>query len=148
MVAALRERVAELERGLAVDSSNSSRAPSSDAPWAKKRSLRTNSGRKPGKQPGASSASRSLSDDPEDRLIIEPGRCRRCEASVVGAAEHRRQRPQVVDVCPPPPPKVTEYQRMSKLCSWCGAVANRKSLGGSPAKRRWRLAIAGSHAGS
>lgn len=46
------ERVAELERQLACDSSNSSRPPSSDAPWskqpAKKRSSRTRSGRKPG----------------------------------------------------------------------------------------------------
>lgn len=126
MVAALRERVAELERRLAADSSNSSRPPSSDAPWAKKpakkRSLRTRSGRKPGKQPGASSASRSLIDDPDDRLIIEPSRCRRCDASLAGAAEHRRQRRQVVDVCPPPPPTVTEYQRVSKVCSCCGAV--------------------------
>jgi transposase len=53
----LTERVAELERRLGADSSNSSRPPSSDAPWAKKparkRSSRTRSGRKPGKQPGA-----------------------------------------------------------------------------------------------
>ncbi|HEY6424573.1 MAG TPA: IS66 family transposase [Pseudonocardiaceae bacterium] len=126
MVAGLTERVAELERRLAADSSNSSRPPSSDAPWAKKpalkRSSRTKSGRKPGKQPGASPASRSLIDDPDDRLIIEPGRCRACDASLAGAPEHRRQRRQVVDVCPPPPPKVTEYQRISKACSCCGAV--------------------------
>src|SRR5436190_1289229 len=99
---------------------------SSDAPWAKKpaqkRSSRTKSGRKPGKQPGASSASRSLLDEPDDRLVIEPGRCRACDASLVGAAEHRRQRRQVVDVCPPPPPTVTEYPRISKVCSCCGAV--------------------------
>ena len=36
MVAALGERVAQLERRLAADSSNASRPPSSDAPWAKK----------------------------------------------------------------------------------------------------------------
>lgn len=35
MVAVLTERVAELERRLAADSSNSSRPPSSDAPWNK-----------------------------------------------------------------------------------------------------------------
>jgi transposase len=41
------ERIAELERRLGKDSSNSSRPPSSDAPWskqpAKKRSSRTSS---------------------------------------------------------------------------------------------------------
>jgi transposase len=28
----------------------------------------------------------------------------------------------VVDVAPAPPPKVTEYQRISKVCPCCGAV--------------------------
>ncbi|MCA1694269.1 MAG: DUF6444 domain-containing protein [Actinobacteria bacterium] len=50
------DRIAELERKLGADSSNSSRPPSLDAPWAKKpapkRSSRTRSGRKAGKQPG------------------------------------------------------------------------------------------------
>lgn len=45
-------RIAELERRLGKDSSNSSCPPSSDAPWekksAKKRSSRGRSGRKPG----------------------------------------------------------------------------------------------------
>jgi hypothetical protein len=68
------ERVAELERQVASDSSNSSRPPSSDTPWskqpAKKRSSRTRSGRKPGKQPGTASCSRSLIEDPDERLEI------------------------------------------------------------------------------
>jgi transposase len=101
MVAVLTERIAELERRLAADSSNSSRPPSSDAPWdkkpAKKRSSRTKSGRKPGKQPGAPSASRSLVDDPDDTKIIQPNRCGRCDASLDGAAEHSRQRRQAAD---------------------------------------------------
>jgi hypothetical protein len=46
------DRIAELQRRLGADSSNSSRPPSSDAPWdktrAKKRSSRTRSGRNPG----------------------------------------------------------------------------------------------------
>jgi transposase len=126
MLAALMERVAQLERQLASDSSNSSRPPSSDAPWskkpAKKRSSRGRSGRKPGKQPGASSSSRSLTGDAEDTLEIQPDRCRRCDASLKGAQECGRQRRQVVDVRPAPPPKVTEYQRISKVCRCCGAV--------------------------
>jgi transposase len=126
MLAALTQRVAELERRLACDSSNSSRPPSSDAPWskkpAKKRSSRSRSGRKPGKQLGTSSSSRSLIDDADDTLKIQPKRCRRCDASLEGAQECRRQRRQVVDVQPAPPPKVTEYQRISKVCRCCGAV--------------------------
>jgi transposase len=120
------ERIAELERRLGQDSSNLSRPPSSDAPWekkpAKKRSSRSRSGRKPGKQPGASSSSRSLIDDPDEVVVIEPQRCRGCESSLAGAPVAGRDRRQVVDVGPVPPPEVTEYQRVSKVCACCGAV--------------------------
>jgi transposase len=125
VVAALGERVAELERRLAADSSNSSRPPSSDAPWAKgpakKRSGRTRSGRRPGKQQGAFSRSRRLVEDPDDTREITPARCRRCAASLAGAAGCRFERRQVVDIGRPPPPEVIEYRRVSKRCS-CGAV--------------------------
>ncbi len=127
MVATLTGRVVELERQVSADSSTSSRPPSSDAPWAKKpakkRSSRTRSGRNPGKQPGAASTSRRLVDDPDDTRVIEPPRCRRCDASLAGAEERGRQRRQVVDVRPPPPPEIIEYQRVSKVCSCCGAVS-------------------------
>jgi transposase len=126
VVAEQADRIGELERRVAADSSTSSRPPSSDAPWAKKpakkRSSRTRSGRGPGKQPGTSSASRSLVDDPDDRLVIRPARCRGCDASLAGAEERARQRRQVVDVAAPPPPVVTEYQRVSKVCPCCGAI--------------------------
>jgi transposase len=126
IVAEQADEIAELKRRSSADSSNSSRPPSSDAPWskkpAKKRSSRTTSGRTPGKQPGASSSSRSLVDDADETLEITPDRCQRCDASLAGAAESARQRRQVVDVRPAPPPKVTEYQRVSKVCLCCGAV--------------------------
>jgi transposase len=119
-------RIAELEQRLGQDSSNSSRPPSSDAPWAKKpakkRSSRVRSGRKPGKQSGAASSSRGLVDDPDERLEIRPDRCTSCAASLDDAPERDRQRRQVVDIRPVPPPKVTEYQRVSKVCRCCGAV--------------------------
>jgi len=120
------ERIAELERRLGKDSSNSSRPPSLDAPWskqpAKKRSSRVRSGRKPGKQPGSASSSRSLVDDPDERLEIHPDRCGSCDASLRRAEEHGRQRRQIVDIQPVPPPTVTEYQRVSKVCPCCGTV--------------------------
>jgi transposase len=126
VVAAQAERITELERRLSEDSSNSSRPPSSDAPWekkpAKKRSSRDRSGRKPGKQPGASSVSRSLVDDPGRTVVIEPEQCAECASPLTDAAESRRDRRQVVDVGAVPPPEVTEYQRVSKLCRCCGAV--------------------------
>ena len=126
MLAELSDRVAELERRLSADSSNSSRPPSSDAPWdnkpARKRSSRTWSGSKPGKQPGASSASRSLVEDPDDTVVIEPDRCCGCDGSLSDAAPARRERRQVVDGVPPPPPQIIEYQRVSTVCPGCGVL--------------------------
>jgi transposase len=121
------ERIAELQRQARADSSNSSRPPSSDPPWekkaAKKRSSRSRSGRKPGKQPGSSSVSRSLSDDPDAVFEVAPDRCVKCEKSLHGAEETSRVRRQVVDVSPPPPPTVTEYQVVSRRCGGCGHVS-------------------------
>ena len=127
VVAAQAARIAELERRLAADSSNSSRPPSSDAPWEKKpaakRSGRSRSGRRPGKQPGAGSVSRSLSDDPDRRIVvIEPEHCSGCAQSLAGGVERSRERRQVVDARPVPPPEITEYQRVSKVCPCCGRV--------------------------
>ena len=126
-IESLTQRVAELERRLAADSSNSSRPPSSDALWekkpAKKRSSRGRSGRKPGKQPGAEGVSRSLVDDPNRTVVLEPVRCRACELPLDGAVESGRERRQVVDVVSVPPPEVTEYQRVSRVCRCCGTVS-------------------------
>lgn len=126
MITVLTDRIAELERRLSADSSNSSRPPSSDAPWdkkpARKRSSRTRSARRPGKQPGAPSTSRRLTDDPDKIVVLEPQRCAGCDAPLARAAEQGRERRQVVDVPEPPPLEITEYQRISKICSCCGVV--------------------------
>lgn len=127
MVAAQADRIAELERKVGADSANSSRPPSSDLPWAKKpapkRSSRTRSGRKPGKQPGAESSSRRLVEDPDETFEVAPDRCGGCSESLHGATEVDRTRRQVVDVPGPPPPKVTEYQLVSRQCRGCGQVS-------------------------
>jgi transposase len=142
------ERIAELERRLAADSSNSSRPPSTDAPWEKKpakmRSARGRSGRKPGKQPGTSSTSRRLIDDPDEVVVIEPDRCQQCDASLTDAAETGRERRQVVDVVPAPPPEVTEYQRVSRLCACCGQITTPGWDSGGEDHRRDVLASPGS----
>ncbi|HEY4991686.1 MAG TPA: DUF6444 domain-containing protein, partial [Nakamurella sp.] len=126
LIERLTARVAELERRLGADSSNSSRPPSSDPPWSKKpakpRSSRERSGRKPGKQPGDPGVSRSLSDTPDRFVPIEPGRCSGCTRSLTGAPATVSERRQVVDLPPVPAPVITEYQLLSKTCVCCGAV--------------------------
>ena len=126
VVTAQASEIAELKRRLADDSSNSSRPPSSDAPWAKQpakqRSSRGRSGRKPGKQPGSGSNSRALVADPDRIAEIVAARCGCCAADLIQAPEHARERRQVVDIRPTPPPEIVEYQRVSKRCTGCGAV--------------------------
>jgi transposase len=128
VIAGQADRIALLQRRLGRDSSTSSRPPSSDAPWdkqpAKKRSSRSRSGRKPGKQPGSTSVSRSLVEDPDETFEVAPDRCARCEEPLEDAAETSRVRRQVVDVEAPPPPKVTEYQLVSRRCGGCGHISD------------------------
>lgn len=70
-IAALTAQVEELRRRLDKDSSTSSKPPSSDGPYRKPRdrSLRTRTGRRPGRQPGAQSSTLRQSPDPD--VIIE-----------------------------------------------------------------------------
>jgi transposase len=122
----LTAKIAELERRLGADSTNSSRPPSSDSPFtkrpAKQRSSRTRSGRKPGKQNGDPGVSRSLSDSPDQVVVITPDRCRGCAVPLAGAGSTVQERRQVVDLPPVPAPFVTEYQRVSVTCPCCGEV--------------------------
>lgn len=61
-------------------------------------------------------------DDPDEVFEVAADRCGRCAESLDGAVETARVRRQVVDVEPPPPPKVTEYQLVSRRCGGCGQV--------------------------
>jgi transposase len=126
-VAALTASVEALQRQLGRDSSNSSKPPSSDAPWAKpapKRSSRSKTGRKQGKQPGTAGSWRPLADDPNETVLLEPGPCAGCGGPLSGVAVTAVQRRQVADVPEPAPVRVVEYRRISKCCTGCGTVTS------------------------
>jgi hypothetical protein len=76
-VAALRAENAELKRRLGMNSTNSSKPPSSDSPFVKPapKSLRGKSKRKPGGQAGHPGSTLSLVVDPNERVRHEPGPC-------------------------------------------------------------------------
>ncbi len=123
---ALAARVDELERRLAKDSSTSSRPPSSDSPYTKKpkdRSLRSRSGRKPGKQPGAPSSTLRQSASPGRTVVCGPAACGCCGRDLTDVPACGMQKMQVFEAAPPPPPEVTEYQVLAKECPGCGEVS-------------------------
>lgn len=134
----LRVRVEQLERQLRRDSSNSGRPPSSDSIYAKPppapsptlppgrrqaRSLRTPSGRNPGKQPGQRGTTMRLVERPDERVVCGPAVCAGCEGDLAGVPASAQQRHQVTDLTPPPPPRVTEYLLQAKVCPACGATS-------------------------
>jgi hypothetical protein len=75
----LRAQVTELQRRLGMNSSNSSKPPSSDGlakPPAPTRQRRR--GRRPGKQPGAPGAQLTQVAHPDRVVVHQPTRCARC----------------------------------------------------------------------
>ena len=85
LVAALRAQVAELERRLGLNSSNSGKPPSSDGlkKPARVKSLRERSGKKPGGQKGHKGETLRQVTDPDDVVNHYPSACSMCDAGVV-----------------------------------------------------------------
>ncbi|WP_147333600.1 IS701 family transposase [Micromonospora craniellae] len=133
MLVELRERVdrleaenAELRRRLGLNSSNSSKPPSSDGlarprPQSGKRG---GSGRSRGKQPGAPGSTLELAADPDQVVQHRPDRCVNpaCGIGLDGGREYGRQRRQVVEL-PERRPVVTEHQLVAVECAGCGQVS-------------------------
>lgn len=65
-----------------------------------------------------------LVDDPDETVDCRPAACGRCAHDLAGADEYASQRRQVVEVLPPPKPRVTEYQVRSLSCPGCEAVTS------------------------
>jgi transposase len=120
-VTSLTAEVAQLRRRLQMDSTNSSKPPSSDGLDRAKRSSGSGSGRR-GKPRGAPGATKMLVDDPDEKVPCRPDTCGNCAAGLAGAKVFARQRRQVIDLPPPPKPYVTEYLVESLLCGSCGDV--------------------------
>jgi transposase len=118
----LKTEVADLRRQLGQNSRNSSKPPSSDSPFVKPapKSLRHNSGRKPGGQAGHRGSTLAQVADPNERLRREPGACSGCGADLTDAPEVGMERRQVFGL-PPITVRVTEHQLIERCCE-CGAT--------------------------
>lgn len=120
--AALRARVEALERRLGLDSSNSSRPPSSDAPWKKRRGPGRPKGKRRGGQPGHMGQTRAMvpPDQVDHVKDHRPPACERCGALLLGA-DPEPVRMQVSDL-PPARVEVTEHRIHRLPCLHCGHV--------------------------
>ena len=122
VVAALQERVKELEGQLAKNSRNSSKPPSSDGlkKTPQTQSSRTPNGKKSGGQGGHEGASLSMIENPDQVVVHMPISCCACGCSLNGAKICGVERRQVFDL-PPMKLTVTEHRAESKRCR-CGEI--------------------------
>src|SRR5260221_10753151 len=110
--AELLARVQELEARLAKDSHNSSKPPSSDGLARKTKSLRRQSGKKPGGQLGHRGETLRLVAEPDVVVEHRPAACTGCQAPLDAVAPVvLRERRQVQDL-PPERLQITEHQAL------------------------------------
>jgi transposase len=113
-------KVQELEARLAKNSANSSRPPSTDPPWVKKRtgSLRQQSGKKAGGQPHHRGSTLKQVTQPDEVVVHCPAQCRGCGESLADGRVTGCERRQVFDL-PPVKLLVTEHRALTKRCAKC-----------------------------
>lgn len=124
-LAAVMGKVAELEKLVGRNSSNSSKPPSSDTGSAKSsrpenanRAARRAMGRRQGKQPGSPGFTLAQVADPDVVVVHHPERCRGCDTSLGDAVVTGEIVRQVFDV-PDPTVVVTEHRAEKRRCV-CG----------------------------
>jgi transposase len=115
----LRSLVAVLQERLKLDSTNSSKPPSSDGPGRGNRAQRRASERARGAQKGHKGSFRALLDESKVDQIIDCVPPDVCECGAAVLAEIVPLRHQVFDV-PPVRAQVNEYRLFSGCCSGCG----------------------------
>ena len=121
--AALKARLAELERRLGLNSSNSGKPPSSDGLTkpARARSLRDRSGKKPGGQKGHKGETLRQVAEPDVVVNHYPSACSGCGAGLDQDTSVGHSARQVFDLPDPRPLVVTEHRAHDCRCADCGA---------------------------
>jgi transposase len=121
--ASLRARMAELERRLGLNSSNSGKPPSSDGlkKPARVTSLRESSGKKPGGQKGHKGETLRQVADPDEVVDHYPSACSGCGAGLDPDTSVGHSTRQVFDLPEPRPLVVTEHRAHDCRCAACGA---------------------------
>jgi transposase len=122
-IAVLKARIAELERRLGLNSSNSGKPPSSDGlkKPARVMSLREPSDRKPGGQKGHKGETLRQAAEPDATVDHLPPSCSGCGAVLTPDMAETHVARQVFDLPEPLPLVVTEHRAHVCRCAACGA---------------------------
>jgi transposase len=121
-IAALTARIAELERRLGLDSSNSGKPPSSDGlkKPVRVRSLRQPSGAPPGGRKGHPGDTLRQAETPDEVENYYPQACAGCGMGLTAAMASGHVARQVFDLPKPSPVVVTEHRAHECCCPACG----------------------------
>jgi transposase len=123
LIAAQNARIADLERQLGLNSTNSGKPPSSDGlkkKPARVSSLRERSGKKTGGQKGHPGKTLSRTDTPDATIDHFPETCPGCGGPLNEAMATGHTARQVFDLPEPRPLIVTEHRAHACRCARCG----------------------------
>jgi transposase len=122
LIYALLERVEELERRLGLNSTNSSKPPSSEGLKRERRvkSLREPSGKKSGGQEGHEGKTLRQVELPDEVIDHYPPTCTNCGEALGSGAATAYQKRQVFALPEPQPLHVTEHRAHRGWCPQCG----------------------------
>ena len=123
-IAALKAQIAELERRLGLNSSNSGKPPSSDGlkKPARVKSLRERSGKAPGGQKGHKGETLRQVTDPNEVVDHYPPTCSMCGVDLDPKTSIGHSARQVFDLPEPQPLVVTEHRAHDCQCDVCGTT--------------------------
>jgi len=116
------ERIKELERRLGLDSSNSSKPPSSDGykKPPKPQNSREKTGKKSGGQEGHKGSNLRQVENPDHIVDYCPDVCAGCREALGLEQSTGHQKRQVFDIPKPQPVEVTEHRAHCCKCPRCG----------------------------
>src|SRR5215211_8663394 len=121
-MAALQQRIAELERQVGLNSGNTGKPPSSDGLKKPPRTgnLRQPSGKQSGGQPGHPGKTLRRTETPDTTVDHYPQACTACGTALTAAMAIDHVARQVFDFPEPRPLVVTEHRAHTCRCAACG----------------------------